>query len=214
MSAPRPVLLIGCGALAREISWAITKGGWPNMELVCLPVDLHNRPQDIPGAMKARIRAAKETGKYSKILAVYGDCGTGGALDAVLAEEGAERIAGAHCYEFYTGSRAFAALNDEEAGSFYLTDYLVRFFDRLVIRGLGLDHYPHLKDEYFRNYKRVVYLAQSDDAALRKKARQAASRLGLDYVYRRTGLDGLESYLAAAAGAPPPEDEKDDLRQE
>ncbi len=211
MSAPRPVLLIGCGALAREISWAITRGGWPNMELVCLPADLHNRPQDIPGAMKARIRAAKETGKYSKILAIYGDCGTGGALDAVLAAEGAGRIAGAHCYEFYTGSRAFTALNDEEAGSFYLTDYLVRFFDRLVIEGLGLERYPHLKDEYFRNYKRVVYLAQSDDAALRKKARQAASRLGLDYVYRHTGFGGLESYLAAAGT--PPEEEKDDLRK-
>jgi hypothetical protein len=211
MSAPRPLLLIACGALAREVAWAIEKGGWPNMELVCLPADLHNRPREIPGAMQNKIRMARKSGKYDRIIALYGDCGTGGALDKVLAAEGVARISGAHCYEFYAGSETFLALNDEEAGSFYLTDYLVRFFDRLVIKGLGLDRYPHLRDEYFKNYKRVVHLAQGDDAKLREKARKAARQLGLEYVYRPTGLKGLADFLGSIAGDPSSRDDRDGL---
>ena len=200
---PGAILLIGCGALAKEVSLAISRGGWPNMELVCLPADLHNRPAEIPDAMRDKIREARVSGKYSTIVALYGDCGTGGALDKVLEAEGVERISGAHCYEFYSGSQAFFAMNDEEPGSFYLTDYLVRFFDRLVVRGLGLDHYPHLRDVYFRNYRRVVHLAQGDDPDLEEKARAAAQRLGLDYVRKFTGLGGVALFLKQLAETNP-----------
>ncbi len=212
MSASRPILLIGCGALAREMSWAINEGGWPHMEIACLPADLHNRPGQIPPAIRQKIRTAKETGKYDKILAVYGDCGTGGELDRVLSEESVERIPGAHCYEFYAGHKNFLALNDEEIGSFYLTDYLVRFFDRLVIKGLGLDRYPHLRDDYFRHYKRVVHLSQGNDPKLREQARKAAEQLGLAYVHKPAGVSELFGFIKEFAGTDSLKDEKDALQ--
>lgn len=189
------VLLIACGALAREISWVIKQNNWRHMELTCLPADLHNRPQQIPGAMREKIRAAKQSAKFSGIFAIYGDCGTGGRLDAVLAEEGVERLPGAHCYEFFTGPERFAEMVEEELGTFYLTDYLARHFDRLIFRGLGLDRFPHLRDDYFGHYKRLVYLAQTDCAELRDKARAAAARIGLAYEYRPTGVGGIASFL-------------------
>ncbi len=195
MNNRAPVLLIGCGALAREIKWAIEKNGWRHMELTCLPADLHNRPQHIPDAIRTKIRAAKATGKYSDIFAVYGDCGTGGLLDKVLDEEGVARIGGAHCYEFYAGSNVFEAMTEEELGSLYLTDYLVRFFDRLIIKGLGLDRFPHLRDDYFGHYKRVVYLSQKADDGLIKQAKAAARQLDLEFVHRPTGIGGIEFFL-------------------
>src|SRR5579871_3566082 len=145
----RKVLVIACGALAREVLAL----GLDWIDLVCLPASLHNRPERIPAAMRARIRANR--GAYDKILCLYGDCGTGGALDRVLTEEGVERIDGPHCYAFYAGQEAFAALAEEELGTFYLTDFLARHFDALVVRGLGLDRFPELRDEYFRAYRRV-----------------------------------------------------------
>lgn len=195
MIGPAPVLLIGCGALAREIKWAIDKNNWRHMELTCLPADLHNRPQHIPDAIRTKIRSAKATGKYSDIFAVYGDCGTGGLLDKVLDEEGVARIGGTHCYEFYAGSAVFEAMAEEELGSLYLTDYLVRFFDRLIIKGLGLDRFPHLRDDYFGHYKRVVYLSQKADDGLIEQARAAARRLDLEFVHRPTGIGGIEMFL-------------------
>ncbi len=198
---PPRTLIIGCGALAREMVALKRAYGWSHMDLTCLPADLHNRPGKIPEAVRGKIRAAKS--QYDHIMVLYGDCGTGGRLDAVLQEEGVERIAGAHCYEFYAGATDFAALADREPGTFFLTDYLVRHFDRLVIKGLGLDRYPQLLGDYFGNYRLLVYLAQTDDPALDQAAKEAASRLGLAHERRFTGLQGLARFLGSA----PPEDQ-------
>jgi len=199
--APPRTLLIGCGALAQEMVSLKRAHGWSQMELSCLPADLHNRPAKIPEAVRGKIQAAK--GQYDHILVLYGDCGTGGKLDAVLEEEGVERIQGAHCYEFYAGATDFAALTEREPGTFFLTDYLVRHFDRLIIKGLGLDRFPQLLGDYFGNYRRLVYLAQVDDTALDLEAKAAALRLGLAYERRFTGLQGLARFL----GSDSPEEE-------
>jgi len=191
-------LVIACGALAREL--VSVTGQLPNVEIACLPPDLHNRPGGIPGAVRGRIADARAEG-FDHIFVAYADCGTGGMLDRVLADERVERLPGAHCYEFFAGSDAFARLHDEEPGTFYLTDFLARNFDRLVIRGLGIDRHPELQAVYFANYRRVVYLAQTDDADLLMAARAAAARLGLAFEHRRTGLGLLGTSIAAFAGA-------------
>lgn len=197
MSRPEGALVIACGALARELE-ALTRG-LPGIEVEYLPATLHNRPERITDAVVARVRAARERG-YERVLVGYMDCGTGGLLDAALAAEGVERLPGAHCYELYAGRAAFAALHDEEPGTFYLTDFLVRSFEGLVWRGLGLDRHPELRDLYFANYRRVIYLAQGDDPELVDRARRAAERLGLAFQLRRTGLDGLAAAVSVVAG--------------
>jgi Protein of unknown function (DUF1638) len=189
----RKVLVIACGALAREVL-ALKLDA---IDLACLPASLHNRPERIPEAMRAKIRANRAA--YDEILCLYGDCGTGGELDCVLAEEGVERIEGPHCYAFYAGEDAFAALAEEEPGTFYLTDFLVRHFDALVVKGLGLDRFPQLRDDYFGAYRRVVHLAQVDDPETTAKAKAAAERLGLAFERRFTGLGGLSAFLGRAA---------------
>jgi len=166
--------------------------GWVHLEFQCLPAELHNRPEKIPAAVRARIEA--EGGRFERIFVAYADCGTGGLLDKALAGTGAERIPGAHCYEFYAGSEAFAQLAGEEPGSFYLTDFLVRHFERLVVRGLGLDRQPALMPLYFGNYRRVVYIAQTEDPELQEQAQRHAEFLGLEYHYRPSG-DGPLSLL-------------------
>jgi hypothetical protein len=186
------ILVIACGALAREALALKLE----HIDIACLPAQLHNHPKQIPEAMRAKIRANREA--YDEILCLYGDCGTGGELDRVLAEERVSRIEGAHCYEFYAGGEAFSALAEEEPGTFYLTDFLARHFDALVIRGLGLDRFPQLRDDYFRNYRRVVHLAQFEDPDLETKAKAAAERLGLAYERRFTGLDGMRAFLEGA----------------
>ena len=191
-------LVIGCGALARELV-AITRQ-LSNVEVACLPAELHNRPGGIPGAVRGRIADARADG-FDHIFVAYADCGTGGLLDLVLADEKVERLPGAHCYEFYAGADAFERLADAEIGTFYLTDFLVRNFDRLVIRGLGIDRHPELLADYFGSYRRVVYLAQTDDAVLDRAAEAAAERLGLAFERRFTGLGGLELPIRAFAGA-------------
>jgi hypothetical protein len=188
-------LVIGCGALAVELVALTRRAGLPEVELTCLPAALHNRPERIPAAVRARIRKARVAG-YDRLFVAYADCGTGGLLDVVLEEEGVARLEGAHCYEVYAGRAAFARLHDEEPGTFYLTDFLVRNFDRLVMRGLGLDRHPELLPIYFGNYRRLVYLAQSEDAALTARARRAALELGdLRFERRFTGLGGLEGSI-------------------
>ncbi|HKC15806.1 MAG TPA: DUF1638 domain-containing protein [Steroidobacteraceae bacterium] len=194
---PEPLLVIACGALAREIVALKRLNGWSDMAVECLPPELHNRPERIPGAVQAAIRAAR--GRYERIFVAYADCGTGGMLDAMLASEGIARLPGAHCYEFFATSAAFAELSNAEPGTFYLTDFLVRHFERLVIEGLGLDRHPELLPEYFRNYRRLVYLVQSADAALSAAARAAAQRLGLAYEERHTGYGELASTLGQVA---------------
>ncbi len=186
-------LLIACGALARETVGLIRSNGWTHYTVSCLPANLHNRPERIAGAVRGKIRAMGP--EFDRVLVAYADCGTGGHLDAVLAEEGVERIHGAHCYGFYAGLDKFDELMAEEPGSFFLTDYLVRHFDTLIIKGLGLDRHPELLSIYFGNYRRLVYLAQSEDDGLHGLARDAAARLGLDYEYRFTGMGGLAAFL-------------------
>jgi Protein of unknown function (DUF1638) len=188
----RRILVIACGALAREVLALRLE----HIDVVCLPASLHNHPRRIPKAMRAKIRANRAA--YDEILCLYGDCGTGGELDRVLEEEGVKRIEGAHCYAFYAGEEAFAALAEEEPGTFYLTDFLARHFDTLVISGLGLDRFPQLRDDYFGNYRRVVHLAQFDDPEIGVKAKAAADRLGLAYERRFTGLGGIRAFLDGA----------------
>lgn len=196
MHPPR-TLLIACGALAREVLAVIRLNGWTHLELTCLPASLHNRPERIPAAVRAKIRANRD--RFERILVVYGDCGTGGRLDEVLAEEGVGRIPGPHCYAFFSGVAAFLEHADAEPGCFYLTDYLARHFERLVIQGLGLDRHPELLPLYFGNYDRLVYLRQTPDPALEAAARAAARRLELAFELRETGFGELESFLRQAA---------------
>jgi hypothetical protein len=186
-------LVIACGALARELLAVIEASRLDFLDVTCLPAILHNRPEKIPEAVRAKIRRGRRT--HARILCLYGDCGTGGLLDEVLREEGVERIEGAHCYAFYAGLDAFDAMAEEEPGTFYLTDYLVRHFDRLIVKGLGLDRFPQLLPDYFGHYRRVVYLAQTDDPALTDRAEAAAARLGLAFERRFTGQSGLSAFL-------------------
>ncbi len=190
-------LVIGCGALARELLEVTAR--IPGLEVACLSPDLHNRPGGIPAAVRKRIRQARTDG-HTRIFVAYADCGTGGLLEPVLAEEGVERLPGAHCYEVFAGSAAFAAMAAAEPGTFWLTDFLARNFERLVIRGLGIDRHPELQPVYFANYRRVVYLAQTDDPDLLAMARGAAERLGLAFELRRTGVAGLAAPIVAFVG--------------
>jgi len=183
--------LIACGALAREVLALKEKHGW-QVDVLGVPSLLHNEPGRIPGAVRDRIRQANE--QYERVIVVYGDCGTGGMLDRMLAQEGVQRLAGPHCYEMYADG-TFDQLMAEAPGTFFLTDYLVQSFDHLVLEGLGIDKRPQLRDEYFRNYTRVVYLSQRDDPALEARAQWAADSLGLPLEVRKTGYGKLESRL-------------------
>jgi hypothetical protein len=193
--SPR-VLIVGCGALANERG-ALTRA-LPNVDVTCLPATLHNRPGGIPEAVRDRIR--RRRAGYDIVFVAYADCGTGGLLDRVLEDEGVERLPGAHCYEVFAGRAAFERLTDDDPATFFLTDFLIRNFDRLVWRGLGLDRHPELRDDYFGHYRRVVYLAQTESRDLALLARQAADRLGLTFERRFTGLDQIGRGLQAAVG--------------
>ncbi len=194
-------LLLACGALAREIVDLIEINNWQAFDIQCLPAKWHNTPQFIVPALREKIREARD--EYTKIYVVYGDCGTGGLLDAMLQEEGVERIAGPHCYAFYSGNARFAARAEEDMTSFFLTDYIVRQFDKLIWQGLGLDKHPELRADYFGNYTKVIYLAQIDDEGLRDAAEAAARKLGLEYEYRFTGYGELDSELKALSSTHP-----------
>jgi uncharacterized protein DUF1638 len=189
-------LIIACGALAREIAALRRANGWHQLDVKCLPPELHNRPERIPGAVQALIQS--ERARYRSIFVAYGDCGTGGALDRVLREEGVERIPGAHCYEFFATSAVFERLGQAEIGTFYLTDFLLRHFDRLVMTGLGLDRHPELLPVYFGHYRKLVYLAQAPETDADLRAERIAQRLGLAFEHRFTGHGTLGTSLAAA----------------
>ena len=200
------MLVIACGALAHEITALRRANAWDQLDVRCLPAELHNRPEKIPGAVRELIRASRD--RYRSIFVAYGDCGTGGLLDKVLAEEGVARIPGAHCYEFFATGPVFAALADAEPGTFYLTDFLLRHFERLVIRGLGLDRHPELFAAYFGNYRKLVYLAQAPGAASVDEARAIAARMGLAFEFKNTGYGTLQGTLTTAVmqnGAGPKE---------
>jgi hypothetical protein len=182
-------LVLACGALAREILAVIEVNELSHLALRCLPASLHNSPKDIPNAVRAAIREARS--EFDRIFIAYADCGTGGELDKLLIEEGLQRLPGAHCYAFFSGVEAFAQRESEDMRAFFLTDFLVRQFDTLVIETLGLDRYPELRDVYFGNYQKLVYLAQTRDPVLLAVANEAAKRLGLAFEHRFVGFGDL-----------------------
>ena len=198
---PTRLVIVGCGALARELL-ALT-AGIPGVRVEGVDARLHMRPELIADAVAAKVEVVRERyGSDVGIFVAYADCGTGGTLDAYLEREGLQRIEGAHCYEFYAGAAAYEALQEEEIGTFYLTDFLARQFDSIIWAGLGLDRHPELLPMYFGNYRRVVYLAQTDDPELTARARAAADRLGLAFERRQTGYGDLDRHPSAiAAGA-------------
>ncbi len=193
-------LVIACGALAREIAALRRANPWAGIDVRCLPAELHNRPERIAPAVREELR--RQRADYEQVFVAYGDCGTGGQLDALLREEGIERLPGAHCYEFFATPGVFAALSDAEPGTFYLTDFLLKNFERFVIRPLGLDRHPELHDEYFRNYRRLVYLAQVEKPENIERARRIAQDFGFEFEYRFTGYGQLGTHLGALARTP------------
>ena len=192
-------LIIACGALAREILDIMRANDWPHLSITCLPANLHNRPDLIPDRLREKI--AKFRDEYERIFIAYADCGTGGLIDKLAAEEGVTRIGGPHCYSFFTGQAAFDVMAEEELGTFYLTDYLVRQFDTLIMEGMGLNRHPELMGIMFGNYKRLVYLAQVEDPDLDRQAEAAAEKLGLRYEKRTTGYGELSDFIRGAAKA-------------
>lgn len=194
----KKTLIIACGALANEITAVKRANQWTDVEVQCLPPELHNRPERIVPAIREQLR--EKRADYESVFIAYADCGTGGMLDALLREEGGlERLPGAHCYEFFAGSTVFNALQDAEPGTFYLTDFLLRHYDRLVTKGLGLDRHPELAPQYFGNYRKLVYLAQNPAADAEQQARDIAARMGLEFEYRLTGYGELGLRLTALA---------------
>ena len=195
------VLLIACGALAKEILELKRLNGWNHLDLTCLPADLHLYPERIPDRVEAAVREHRES--HSSIFVVYADCGTGGLLRRKCEELGIGMVDGPHCYSFFEGNRRFSDHAEEETTAFYLTDFLVRQFDSFVWRPLGLDRHPELRDVYFGNYDRLIYLAQTEDPSLDQLAKESAARLGLAYERRFTGYGDLFTVLSSvAAGSP------------
>ncbi|MDA7430143.1 DUF1638 domain-containing protein [Primorskyibacter aestuariivivens] len=191
------VLLIACGALAREILALKSANGWTHLDLTCLPAKLHLYPEKITEAVTEAVE--KHRADYETIFVVYADCGTGGLLEARCRELGVEMVEGPHCYSFFQGNDDFARTSDADMTAFFLTDFLVKQFDAFVWRPMGLDRHPELRDMIFGNYTKLIYQAQTKDPALEDKARACAERLGLDYEYRFTGYGELETSLAQLA---------------
>ena len=187
------VLILACGAIAREVLAVIGLNGWTHVDVRCLPAKLHSTPEKIAGAVDAKLTELK--GQYESVFVAYADCGTGGALDLVLNQHNVERLPGAHCYGFLAGNDAWDAMQEEELGTYYLTDFLARHFEALIVRPFKLDTHPELLPMMFGNYTRLVYLAQTDDAELRARAEAAAAYLGLRFELRRTGYGELQPSL-------------------
>lgn len=185
--------LILCGALGREVTEMVRKNGW-DAEVIGIAAIDHVFPERIAPHVEARIEALRE--KYERLIVVYGDCGSRGALDRMLTKHPeVERIPGPHCYEFYAGEE-FATSMQHEPGTYFLTDFMVRTFNGLIMKSMGLDRYPSLKEEYFRNYRKVIYLAQSEDEELERKAQDIAAYLELPLEISYTGYGGLERRIA------------------
>jgi hypothetical protein len=177
------LLVIACGMIAREVLTVKELNGLSNLELTCLPAELHYYPERIPAL----------------IFCGYGDCGTGGMLDRVLERHGVRRIDGPHCFAFYQTNDVFAEIGERDMMAFYMTDFLCRHFDAFFMKPLGLDRHPELIKDFFGNYEKLVYLAQTEDPALEKVAVDAARLLGLRYERRFTGYGDLASALREAA---------------
>ena len=194
--APR-VLILACGALAREIRDVARLHELDNVTLECLPAILHNRPMEIPDLVRERLDRAR--GDYDRILLGYADCGTAGELHDIATQEGIEMLPGAHCYQFFAGEQAFDQMHDDDPTAFYLTDYLVKHFDRLIMENLGIEAHPELRDMYFGNYTKMIYLAQTDDPELDEQAQACASKLGLSFERVRTTYGDLEPAVVQIA---------------
>ena len=179
------LLVIGCGALAEELSALKRANQWTALDIKCLDAALHNRPERIADRLESVL--AQHHGEYTNILIAYADCGTGGAVDRVARQFNAQRLPGAHCYEFYATSPVFEALAEAEPGTFYLTDFLARHFDRLVVEEMKLDEHPELEEMLFGRYRKVVYLAQVNSSELLHQAERAAARLKLPLEVVSTG---------------------------
>ena len=188
------ILLLACGALAREILDLKRTNGWDHLDLTCLPAILHIHPQRIPAAVRDAVE--KHRASYDSIFVVYADCGTGGLLQQTCADLGVQMIEGPHCYAFFEGNERFADLAQTEITAFYLTDFLVRQFESFVWKPMGFDRHPELIPIMFGNYTKLVYQAQTDDPALTEKARACADRLGLAFERRLTGYGDLATTLA------------------
>ncbi|MEO0864813.1 MAG: DUF1638 domain-containing protein [Pseudomonadota bacterium] len=187
------ILLIACGALAREILDLKRLNGWDHMDLTCLPAKLHLHPDRITDAVRAAV--ARHRDAYDDIFVVYADCGTGGQLQSACADMGVNMVAGPHCYSFFEGNERFARQSESEITTFYLTDFLVRQFEAFILKPMGLDRHPELRDMYFGNYTKLVYQAQTDDPVLTAKAKDAAKTLGLAFERRYTGYGDLATTL-------------------
>lgn len=189
------VLLLACGALAHEILALKRLNSWDHMDLQCLPAKLHLYPDKIPTAVEQAVHEHRDD--YETIFVVYADCGTGGLLQAKCAELGVEMVDGPHCYSFFEGNDVFAKTTEDEITAFYLTDFLVKQFDAFIMKPMGLDRHPELRDMYFGNYTKVVYQAQVSDPVLDAKAQECADKLGLPLERRFTGYGDLEVALKA-----------------
>lgn len=187
------VLIIACGALAREILDLKAANHWTHLDLTCLPAKYHLYPDKITQSVRDTVAKYRDT--YQNIFVAYADCGTGGLLQAACTELGVEMIAGPHCYSFFEGNDRFAKTSEDEITTFYLTDFLVRQFDAFIIKPMGLDRHPELRDMYFGNYEKLVYQAQTDDPDLTEKAKTCATRLGLAFEHRLTGYGDLKAAL-------------------
>jgi hypothetical protein len=186
--------VVACGALARHVADVADERGWP-LEVHPLPPLLHNRPERIADAVDAAL--TRLAPRYRTLFVAYAGCGTHGALDDVLRRHRVGRLAGEHCYDVFAGAARVAAILDEEPGTYLLTDFLARSFSRSVLVELGLDRHPHLRDDYFRHYRRVVWLAQDpDDPELRSAASVAAASIGLPLVVVPVGVTGLHRALS------------------
>ncbi len=194
MTNKEKILLIACGALAKEIMDIIELNKLEHIELECLPAQLHNTPDHIPSRVEEKIIEAKGKG-YKNIYCVYADCGTGGQLDTVLGQHEVSRIAGPHCYSFFVGNALFPKQSEQEITSFYLTDFLAEHFENFVIKPLGLDKHPELKNIYFEHYEKVIFLAQTENSQLKDKAKAAADYLDLKFEYQFTGYGDLDVTL-------------------
>lgn len=192
------VLVIACGMLAREILAVKEQLRLDHLDLTCLPAEFHFYPDRIAPAMDEAIKEAKTKG-YENIFIGYADCGTGGMLDRICEKHGVERMAGPHCFAFYQRMDAYAKVAEDDMMSFYMTDFLCRQFDAFFMKPLGLDKHPELITDYFGNYEKLIYLAQTDDPELDKVAENAAKLLGLVYERRPTGYGDLTEGLARAA---------------
>ena len=185
--------MLACGALVAELRAVLAANDLTDrVEVRYLPAHLHNRPERIVPHLR-ELLAEHDPDGDRPVLIGYADCGTGGNLDRMLADEPRlARLPGDHCYEFFTGGAAFEQLQGREVGTFYLTDFLAKHFQALVWEGLGLDRHPELLPAYFGNYTRLVLLSQTDDAKVVEAARVGAERLGLRFEHHHTGLQPFE----------------------